>query len=200
MPFTFSSSLSFVASSHSKPVAHSSMPAVFDSDLPAIPLVSDRSIVHVTSCTCALRSLAGREHLLPPCTAEVARWCTACARSAALPRSRKRRRPCAPLHPCAEPALTRCARAAQSTGVYQRLCTARCRCQRRPPAHARCTLCTRASSNPRSHLVCSRSTSTTLLKANHSGIGSPPRSIFRNFVPLSFFSVRPFSLATSAVT
>merc|ERR1719446_1074129 len=44
-----------------------------------------------------------------------------------------------------------------------------------------------------------RSTSTTDLKANHSGISSPARSIWRNLVPESFFTSRPFSLASSAV-
>ena len=45
-----------------------------------------------------------------------------------------------------------------------------------------------------------RSTSTTLLKANHSGISSPLRSILRNWVPLSFFTCRPRVSACSAVT
>lgn len=45
-----------------------------------------------------------------------------------------------------------------------------------------------------------RSTSTTLLNANHSGISSPARSISLNFVPESFFVVRFSFSATSAVT
>ena len=45
-----------------------------------------------------------------------------------------------------------------------------------------------------------RSTSTTLLKANHSGISSPLRSILRNWVPLSFLTCSPRVSACSAVT
>ena len=47
---------------------------------------------------------------------------------------------------------------------------------------------------------CSRSTLTTDLNANHSGMSSPPRSILRNLVPESFFTLSPFFSATSAVT
>ena len=43
-----------------------------------------------------------------------------------------------------------------------------------------------------------RSTSTTDLKANHSGISSPARSIWRNLVPESFLGLAPDSLAASA--
>ncbi len=49
-------------------------------------------------------------------------------------------------------------------------------------------------------LACWRSTSTTLLKANHSGMASPERSICLNFVPLSFLMLRPSFLACSAAT
>merc|ERR1719327_600389 len=47
------------------------------------------------------------------------------------------------------------------------------------------------------HFHSARRTSTTDLKANHSGISSPSRSILRNLVPESFLTSRPCDLAES---
>ncbi len=56
------------------------------------------------------------------------------------------------------------------------------------------------SHEPRAAYECWRSTETTDLKANHSGMSSPPRSIWRNLVPESFLMLSLASLARWAVT
>ena len=61
------------------------------------------------------------------------------------------------------------------------------------------TGCGRRNNRARAHFHSARSTSTTDLKANHSGISSPARSILRNLVPDSFITSMPFSFASSAV-
>lgn len=61
------------------------------------------------------------------------------------------------------------------------------------------TGCGRRKNRARAHFHSARSTSTTDLKANHSGISSPARSILRNLVPDSFITSMPFSFASSAV-